>query len=374
LRQNVEMHDPFDDPRYEVVGQAHHLALAAGTRPSRRRVRSASTDSRSRSTTNAIPSADSNAPAFESVVRRTIVAYNAGSEALGNLMSSDPSLRVIGFDRDEYWRSNAEFVGVRTTQTSEAPDAVIQVDLVDAFQDGDFGWATLFSTFRTPEAETHLRSTAVLRLEAGIWRVIQWHNSSPVSNQQVYGVDLTTTLGDLVESVLERDGQLPDASSTEGTMTLVFIDIVDSTPFAEAVGDAVWAETVAGHEAAIGAATAAEGGTVVKFLGDGSMLAFESARGAVRSAIRIQKETAAADFAVRIGIHSGEVMRTENDLLGLTVNKAARVASAAAEGQIMISSTTRDLVGSMEGAAIGEPMTVTLKGISGTHHIVPVAW
>lgn len=70
---------------------------------------------------------------IESVVRRTIVAYNAGSEALGNLMSSDPSLRVLGFDRDEYWRSNAEFVGVRTTQTGEAPDGVIHVDLVDAF-------------------------------------------------------------------------------------------------------------------------------------------------------------------------------------------------------------------------------------------------
>ena len=112
----------------------------------------------------------------------------------------------------------------------------------------------------------------------------------------------------------------------------------------------------------------------MKFLGDGSMLAFESARAAVRSAIRIQKETEAAPFAVRIGIHSGEVMRTENDLLGLTVNKAARVASAAAEGQIMISSTTCDLVGSMEGATTGEPMTVTLKGISGTHHIVPVTW
>ncbi|MDX2380122.1 MAG: adenylate/guanylate cyclase domain-containing protein [Acidimicrobiia bacterium] len=126
--------------------------------------------------------------------------------------------------------------------------------------------------------------------------------------------------------------------------------------------------------AAYNAATASEGGTVVKFLGDGSMLAFESARGAVRSAIRIQNETAAADFAVRVGIHSGEVLRTENDLLGLTVNKAARVASAAAGGQIMISSTTRDLVGSMEGYATGEPMTVTLKEISGTHHIVPVTW
>lgn len=317
----------------------------------------------------AVPSAE-----IESVVRRAIVAYNDGSEALANLMSSDPSLRVIGFDRDEYWRSNAEFVGVRTTQTIEAPDSVIHVDLVDAFQDGDFGWATLFSTFSTPEAETHLRSSAVLRLEAGIWRVIQWHNSSPVSNREVYGVELTTTLGDLVDSVLDGEGQLPDGSSTEGTMTLVFTDIVDSTPFAEAVGDAVWATTVAGHEAVIRAATDAEGGTVVKFLGDGSMLAFESARGAVRSAIKIQEETADDAFAIRIGIHSGEVMRTQNDLFGLTVNKAARVASAAAAGQIMISSTTRDLVGSMEGATAGEPMTITLKGISGTHQIVPVTW
>lgn len=314
---------------------------------------------------------------IEAVVRRTILAYNAGSEALSNLISKDPCLRVLGFDHDEYWRTHVEFVGVRTTQTGEAPDTAVQVDHVDAFQDGDFGWAILFSTFTTPAGETHLRSTAVLRLEEGIWRVIQWHNSAPVSNQQIYGVELTTTLGELVESVLEGGGQLPqlrDSSSTEGTMTLVFTDIVGSTPLAEAMGDVAWAESVARHEDVIRTATAAEGGTVVKFLGDGSMLAFESARGAVRSAIRIQQNTEEAPFEVRIGIHTGEVMRTGNDLLGLTVNKAARVASAAAEGQVMISSTTCDLVGSMEGFVAGEPMAVTLKGISGTHQLVPITW
>mgnify|MGYP000190435129 CR=1 FL=1 len=76
----------------------------------------------------------------------------------------------------------------------------------------------------------------------------------------------------------------------------------------------------------------------------------------------------------RLGIHTGEVMRTGTDLLGLTVNKAARVASAAAEGQIVISSTTCDLVGSMEGFVAGEPKAVMLKGISGTHHVVPITW
>jgi adenylate cyclase len=317
----------------------------------------------------AIPS-----PEIESVVRRTMHAYHDGSDALDNLMSADPSFRVLGFDREEYWRSKAEFVNVRVAQTHEAPDTELHVDLVEAFQDGEFGWAILFSTFITPQAETPLRHTAVLRLEAGVWRVIQWHNSTPVTNLVVYGVDLTKTLDDLVDSVLDDRSRLPDASATEGTMTLVFTDIVNSTPFAEAVGDGVWAETVADHEAAIRQATCAEGGTVVKFLGDGSMLAFESARAAVRTAIAIQVGTASAAFAVRIGIHSGEVMRTENDLLGLTVNKAARVASAASEGQIMISSTTRDLIGSMEGATTGESVAVALKGISGIHHIVPVSW
>lgn len=73
----------------------------------------------------------------------------------------------------------------------------------------------------------------------------------------------------------------------------------------------------------VDAATVSHGGSVVKFLGDGSMLAFESARAAVRTAIEIQKATVDAPFSVRIGVHTGEVQRTARDLFGLTVNKAS---------------------------------------------------
>lgn len=313
-------------------------------------------------------------PEIESVVRRTIQAYNAGSDALVNLLSDDAALRILGFDQDEYWRSQREFIRVRVAQVEQAPDAEVHVDRVEAFEDADFGWATLFSTFITPEATTPLRNTAVLRLEDGIWRVIQWHNSVPMSNQQVFGVDLTRTLDELVHSVLDGDAELPGGSATEGTMTLVFTDIVDSTPLAEAAGDATWAATVAAHETTIRSITAAHDGMVVKFLGDGSMLAFESARAAVRTAIAVQESTADAPFSVRIGIHSGEVMRTETDLFGLTVNKAARIASAADQDQVLISSTTRDLVGALEGVHMAEARTIVLKGISGSHQILPVTW
>ena len=313
-------------------------------------------------------------PEIESVFRRTMGAYTGDFEALRNLVSSDPSLRVLGFDRDEWWKGPAEFFGVRETQVDESPDFEYRLDEVEAFEDGEFGWVTIFATLATPEASTQLRHTAVLRIEAGAWKVIQLHNSSPVANQQVFGVDLTRTLNDLVTSILEDEGELLGASTTEGTMTLVFTDIVDSTPLAESVGDDAWAEIISVHENVIDAMTTSHGGRVVKFLGDGSMLAFESARAAVRTAIQVQEETVDARFDVRIGIHTGEVMRTSDDLFGLTVNKAARVAAAAPAAGIMLSSTTKDMIGSMDHLRFGEPQIVALKGLSDTHQIIPIDW
>jgi class 3 adenylate cyclase len=67
-------------------------------------------------------------------------------------------------------------------------------------------------------------------------------------------------------------------------------------------------------------------------------------------------------------------MSTEHDLFGLTVDKAARVAAIADAGEIMISSITRDLVGSIEGTRMAEAEVVALKGLSNTHQIVAVKW
>ncbi len=93
-----------------------------------------------------------------------------------------------------------------------------------------------------------------------------------------------------------------------------------------------------------------------------------------RLCVDIQRATADTPFAIRIGIHTGETIRTAGDVLGLTVNKTARIASAAGAGEIMASSTTRDLVGSLDGVQVGEPETVALKGFSDTHQIVLLDW
>lgn len=314
-------------------------------------------------------------PEIEAVARRALAAFSEGDlPTLENLVSSDPALRVMGFDVEEWWKGAEEFISIRRKQAHESPEFRVIPEEVEAFEEGTVGWATVFSTIVTSEARTPMRNTAVLLLEMGSWRIIHWQNSIPVPNQQIFGVDLTRTLDDLVTSVLEGDHAFAAEQAPEGTMTLVFTDIVDSTTLAESIGDTAWVEIVAGHEATIRRITAAHGGSVVKMLGDGSMLAFASARAAVRAAIEIQRASASNGFAIRIGIHTGEVVLTGDDLLGLTVNKAARIAASSDDGGIMVSSTTRDLVGSLPGVHTGEPRTTALKGLSGTHQIIPVTW
>ncbi len=311
-------------------------------------------------------------PEIEAVLRRVIAAWPQGDvETISNLFSADSHLRVLGFDVDEWWVGPDEFHGVFAAQVTERPDWEIEINESEGFEEDNFGWGTLFTTLRTVETTTPVRHTAFLRLESGSWRIVYWQNSIPVPNQQIFGVELTTGLDDLVES-LRRDDAVPEG--LEGTTTLEFTDIVDSTRLAESAGDVEWARLIHDHEATIRRITESHNGNVVKFLGDGAMLAFKSARGAIRAAVDIQRSCLQTPFSVRIGVHTGEVLDTGKDILGLTVNKAARVASAAEADEIMISATTRDLIGSMSEITTGEPRIVALKGLSDTHQIVPVKW
>ena len=93
--------------------------------------------------------------------------------------------------------------------------------------------------------------------------------------------------------------------------------------------------------------------------------------GKARAALDIEAASR-HDYTIRVGIHAGEVFRSEGDLLGITVNKAARIASAAEGGQILASSLVTELVGPMTDVAYGTPERITLKGLSGTHTVVAI--
>lgn len=316
-------------------------------------------------------------PEIASVIRRLGEAWAARDyETYSHQISTSPHFRGIGTDADEFWASADAFLRVRRVQSEEltAQDwarSEATVDRIDAFEDGNVGWAVTLLTIHGPGGDVPLRGTAVLVLEAGAWRVIQWHSSIPTPNVRAFGVELTTTIDGLLNAVAGDRGALGALDRVQGTTTIVITDIVDSTVLTEQMGDAKWIALWKDHEADIRRITAGHHGTVVKMMGDGAMLAFDSTRAAARAALAIRASTGDA-FAVRTGMHAGEVVRDEGDLLGVTVNKAARVASIAEGGEILASSIVEELIGPAQALTFGPPRVVTLKGLSGSHTVVSV--
>lgn len=114
----------------------------------------------------------------------------------------------------------------------------------------------------------------------------------------------------------------------------------------------------------------------MKTLGDGGMFVYPSGTSALLAAIDTQRAvtgSSAPGLSLRVGVHTGDVVQGGYDYIGLTVNKAARVAAAAEGGQILVSATTADVVNHAD-IRLGAPVTVELKGLAGTHIVLPLLW
>lgn len=144
---------------------------------------------------------------------------------------------------------------------------------VDAWAEGDIGWSTVRSELMTdvPEGSHLLRCTFVFHLERDDWKVVHQHWSVGVPSEPVFGRSLP--LEALAEVVGDEQPDLTHSASPEGTVTLVFTDIEDSTRLTASFGDRAWFGVLRAHNAIITDATHDHGGTVVKGQGDGYMLA-----------------------------------------------------------------------------------------------------
>jgi class 3 adenylate cyclase len=126
--------------------------------------------------------------------------------------------------------------------------------------------------------------------------------------------------------------------------------------------------------------TAAHGGRVVETQGDGSMLAFSSARRAVTCARAIQHaiDRTFTDLSppirIRIGIHTGDAIRESEHFFGTTVHYAARVASQALGGEVLVSNMVRELIGDGNSdLSFLEGREVELKGLDGQRRLYALA-
>jgi class 3 adenylate cyclase/pimeloyl-ACP methyl ester carboxylesterase len=174
-------------------------------------------------------------------------------------------------------------------------------------------------------------------------------------------------LGEAVYMEIERFVRSLDREPEPDTVlaTVLFSDIVGSTERAAEIGDRAWAELVSRHHALVRRHLDTFGGTEIDTAGDGFFASFDGPIRGIRCGRAISEGVRSLGLEVRIGLHTGECERVDGKIGGLAVNIGARVAGAAGPGEVVVSSTVKDLVA---GSAIefedsGEH---ELKGVPGT--------
>lgn len=312
-------------------------------------------------------------PEVEAVVRRLWRAFVEGSEAaFRNLLSSDDGFRMI-LSADDQWFVGPDLAPMFAERGRMMDIERLEIERLEGYEKDDVGWVASEVTVTTRSGISGtFRTTVTLVIEDGVWKAIQIHTSVGVPQADVFGVELDEGLSALIAS-LEDDtaAEISDVAGTSGIVTLMFTDIEDSTHLSATRGDARWSQDIRSHLGAVERVVTGHGGRVVKTLGDGSMAAFTSATSAAHAAFDIQQTESDTELRVRIGIHTGEAVAMGDDYAGVAVAKAARVASAAHGGEILISSATRELLDRFT-CETGPERVVELKGLPGTHRLIPL--
>ncbi len=196
-----------------------------------------------------------------------------------------------------------------------------------------------------------------------------WQTAN-ILRKEGFGAAVRSSIEDLADwAEVER----PDLArlSPSGRVAILFSDIEESTALNERIGDRAWVRLIDRHDKMVGRHVKRHAGYVVKSQGDGFMIAFAQPEEAVRCGLDIQRELQKRHngIRVRIGIHAGKSVRRGDDLFGRNVAMAARVASAADGGEVLVSESVREAVGDQDGIAFDDGRDVELKGFSGTHRL-----
>jgi class 3 adenylate cyclase/tetratricopeptide (TPR) repeat protein len=201
--------------------------------------------------------------------------------------------------------------------------------------------------------------------------------------QGLSGVDVTTSIDELVTALEEERPDMRAHAAPDGTVAILFSDIEDSTVLTEKLGDEQWLEVLREHNAIFREQISRHDGYEVKSQGDGFMLAFPDPCEALDCAIGVQRVFAERErdgsgesLRVRMGLHTGEVISEEGDYFGKNVILAARIAAEAVGGEILVSQELRDAAssGNGNGLSFDEGRDLELKGLAGSHRVFRAEW
>jgi class 3 adenylate cyclase len=200
-----------------------------------------------------------------------------------------------------------------------------------------------------------------------------WQTAN-IMRKDGFGAAVRSSIEDLADwAEVER----PDLArlAPSGRVAILFSDIEESTALNERIGDRAWVRLIGKHDKMVRRHVTKHSGHVVKSQGDGFMVAFAQPDEAVLCSLDIQRSLRREPngIRVRIGIHVGKSVRRGDDLFGRNVAMAARVASAADGGEVLVSEAVRDALTDLDGFEFDDGRDADLKGFSGTHRLYAVA-
>lgn len=197
-----------------------------------------------------------------------------------------------------------------------------------------------------------------------------------VRSQGVRGM-LLSSIDDFSTWALEARNEIVQVADADGTVTILFSDIENSTSMNSELGDEKWVQLLGAHDELLHTYIDKHRGHVVKSQGDGYMVVFSTPELGVSAALDIQRALTAKrqrsrrlrwhPIRVRMGLHTGTAIERGGDWFGRNVAKAARVAAMADGGEIMVSSELAARLSDSERWTLHQTDPVELKGLPGDH-------
>jgi class 3 adenylate cyclase len=196
------------------------------------------------------------------------------------------------------------------------------------------------------------------------------------------GEQIMARSADALQAMAARRRSGPSTPSRQW-VAVMFTDIANSTALAETLGDDEWSRVLTRYRSLVRAAFASRDGTEVGTQGDGFLGRFASPAEAVQCGVDIQREMQDVrehvdlDLGVRIGIHAGEAVEDDGDLIGRVVNLAARVTGEASPGEVLVTEPVADLLAGDElggKLALEDKGLRELRGVPQARHLLAVHW
>jgi len=155
---------------------------------------------------------------------------------------------------------------------------------------------------------------------------------------------------------------IPAGDPVRMMATILVSDLVGSTEIATRLGDRAWTDALEGHYRLVRSVFDQFDGEEINTSGDGFLALFDRPAIAIQAALDVCEQSDAQGLPVRVGIHTGELERTSDNVQGINVHLAARVSAEAGSGHVLVSSTTRDAAAG-SGLRFEDRGEYTLKGI-----------